>query len=89
MNSFRSNSKTLKGTKKVERPTEIPQTILLLYLSGQNVSGANKYNESEKAFVKTKECVWCQKKDYFYIYFFILVASEGLYYSLHIFMLLQ
>ena len=35
--------------------------VKLLYLSGQNESGAKKNNESEKAFVKTKECVWRQK----------------------------
>ena len=31
--------------------------VVLLYLSGQNESGANKNNESEKAFVKMKENV--------------------------------
>ena len=35
-----------------------------MYLSGQNESGANSNNESEKAFVKTKEYDWCQNKDY-------------------------
>ena len=35
-----------------------------MYLSGQNESSANKNNESEKAFVKTKEYVWRQNKDY-------------------------
>ena len=34
----------------------------LLYLSGRNESGTNKNKESEKAFVKTKEYVWCQNK---------------------------
>ena len=36
----------------------------VLLLSGRNESGANKNNESGKAFVKTKEYVWCQNKDY-------------------------
>ena len=31
---------------------------ILLHLSGRNESGANKNNESEKAFVKTKEYVF-------------------------------
>ena len=35
---------------------------MLLYLSGLNESGANKNDENEKAFVKTKEYVWRQKK---------------------------
>ena len=34
--------------------------VIVLYLSGRNESGANKNNESEKAFVKTKEYVWRQ-----------------------------
>ena len=36
----------------------------MLCLSGQNESGANKNNEIEKAFVKTKEQIWLQNKDY-------------------------
>ena len=36
----------------------------LMHLSGRNESGANKKNESEKAFLKTKEYIWCQNKDY-------------------------
>ena len=39
-------------------------TKQLLYLSGQNEWGANKNNESGKAYVKTKEYVWRQNKDY-------------------------
>ena len=36
----------------------------LLYLSGWNEKGRQQNNESEKAFVKTKEYVWHQNKDY-------------------------
>ena len=36
----------------------------MMYLSGWYESGANKNNESEKAFVETKEYVWRQNKDY-------------------------
>ena len=32
--------------------------VVFLYLSGQNESSTNKYNECEKNFVKTKEYVW-------------------------------
>ena len=39
-------------------------SYIALYLSGQNESAANKNNESEKTFVKTKEYVWHQNKDY-------------------------
>ena len=35
----------------------------LLNLSGRNESGSNKNNESEKAFVKTKEYIWRQNRD--------------------------
>ena len=38
--------------------------VHILYLSGWNESCANKNNESEKAFVKTKVYNWCQNKDY-------------------------
>ena len=37
---------------------------ILLYFSGRNQSGANKNNESEKAFAKAKEYDWWQNKDY-------------------------
>ena len=39
------------------------KVLTVLYLSGRNGSSANKNNESEKAFVRTKENVWCQNKD--------------------------
>ena len=39
-------------------------TELLLYLSCQNENDANQDNEIEKAFVKTKEYVWPQNKEY-------------------------
>ena len=39
-------------------------TLIVLYVSSRNESGANKNNESEKAVVKTKEYVWHQNKDY-------------------------
>ena len=35
-----------------------------IVLSGLNESGANNNNESEKVFVKRKEYVWHQHKDY-------------------------
>ena len=38
--------------------------LLLLYLSGQNKKRWQWNNESEKAFVKTKEYIWHQNKDY-------------------------
>ena len=38
--------------------------MLLLYLSGWNEKDRQLNNESEKAFVKTKEYVWSQNKDY-------------------------
>ena len=38
--------------------------LLVLYLSGQNEKGRQQNNESEKAFVKTKEYVWPKNKDY-------------------------
>ena len=38
--------------------------MLLFYLSGQNEKERQLNNESEKAFVKTKEYVWSQNKDY-------------------------
>ena len=37
--------------------------ITILYLSCQYESGANRNNESKKAFVKTMEYVWSQNKD--------------------------
>ena len=33
-------------------------------MSGQNENGASKNNESEMAFVKTKEYVWRKNKNY-------------------------
>ena len=37
----------------------MPEIVkVVLYLSRQNESGAKKNNESEKAFVKTKEYGW-------------------------------
>ena len=38
--------------------------VLLLYLSSQNEKGRQQIIESERAFVKTKEYVRCQNKDY-------------------------
>ena len=38
--------------------------MLLFYLSGQNEKERQLNNESEKAFVKTKEYVWSKNKDY-------------------------
>ena len=36
----------------------------VVYLSGWNENGANKNDESEKAFAITTEYVWTQNKDY-------------------------
>ena len=38
--------------------------MLLFYLSGQNEKERQLNNESEKAFVKTKEYVWREYKEY-------------------------
>ena len=38
--------------------------MLLFYLSGQNETERQLNNESEKAFVKTKEYVWREYKEY-------------------------
>ena len=35
-----------------------------LHLSGRNEKGRQQNNESKKAFVKAKEYVWHQNKDY-------------------------
>ena len=40
------------------------QFVLVLCLSGHNKKGANKNKEVKRAFVRTKEYVWCPNEDY-------------------------